>query len=324
MVDGENGTGLAVATGSGLGLEGVAESAQRRLAASKSENTRRAYRADASAFAAWCRAHGFSPMPATPETVLLYANALADAGKKPATIRRAITSVSVAHKAANVESPCVHPLVRDGLRGIRRELGTAQRQAPPVSPDALRAMVRTLGSDARSLRDRALLVLGFAGAFRRGELASLRVADLAFDAAGLTVTVRRSKTDQEGTGERVGVPYGSDPRTCPVRTVRAWLDAAGIVEGFAFRSITNAGRVTAEAVTGHTVNRAIQRAAKAAGLSGFSAHSLRAGLATTAAKAGKSDRAIMKQGRWKSRTMVDRYVRDASLFTDNAAQGIGL
>lgn len=324
MADGTNGHVLTVAAGAELALVGTVESAQRRLAASKSENTRRAYRSDAAAFAFWALRHGFEPMPATPETALLYANALADQGKKTATIRRALTSITVAHKTAGLESPCSHALVRDGLRGIARELGSAQRQAPPVSPENLRAMVRTLGGDARGLRDRAMLVLGFAGAFRRGELASLGVADLAFDSAGLTVTVRRSKTDQQGAGERVGVPFGSDPMTCPVRTVRAWLDAASIAEGVAFRSITNAGRVTDAPVTGHTVNRAIQRAAKAAGLSGFSAHSLRAGLATTAAKAGKSDRAIMKQGRWKSRAMVDRYVRDANLFSDNAASGIGL
>lgn len=317
-------TGLAVVAVESLALAGLVESAQRRLGGAKAENTRRAYRADAAAFVAWCAGLGREAMPASPETVLLYANALADAGKKPATIRRAVTSIAVAHKAQGLESPCSHPLVIDGLRGIRRELGTAQRQAPPVTPAQLRAMSQALGKDLRGIRDRAMLVLGFAGAFRRSEIGGLAVQDLAFDASGLTITVRRSKTDQEGAGERVGLPFGSDPLTCPVRLVRAWLDAAGIVDGFAFRSVTNGDKVLAEPANGHAVNRAIKRAAKAAGLAGFSAHSLRAGLATAAAKAGKSDRAIMKQGRWKSRAMVDRYVRDATLFEDNAASGIGL
>ena len=187
-------------------------------------------------------------------------------------------------------------------------------------------MVEALPVDARGLRDRALLVVGLAGGFRRSELVALEVADLAFTDDGLVVTVRRSKTDQEGEGATVGLPYGGNPDTCPVRVLRAWLEAHGIESGPAFREVTRAGVVTERPASDRAVDRAVKRAAKAAGLDvdRLSAHSLRAGLATSAARAGKADRAIMRQGRWKSRTMVDRYVREASLFRENAATGIGL
>lgn len=300
------------------------ESAKRYAAGAMADNTRRAYRADWKAFAAFCTTHGVASLPANPSTVALYATSMADAGRKPATIRRAMTGIAQAHRLAGFKSPTSNAGVQDVIRGIRREVGSAQKQAAPILPEQLRALVGGLDRNNRGMRDRALLALGFAGAFRRSELVALDVADLDFTSEGLVVNVRRAKTDQEGTGAKVGIPYGGHPATCPVRTVRAWLEFAGIESGPVFREITSGGVVTDAPASDRAVDRAVKRAAKAAGLAGFSAHSLRAGLATTAAKAGKGDRAIMKQGRWKSRAMVDRYVRDANLFTDNAAAGIGL
>jgi integrase len=213
------------------------------------------------------------------------------------------------------------------LRGIGRLHGVAQTGVDPVCVDELRAMVSALDdSTPAGLRDRALLVLGFAGAFRRSELVALEVADLAFGVEGLTVTIRRSKVDQEGEGEGVGLPYGSHAATCPVRTVRRWLDAAGIVEGPVFRSVDRHGNVGSQSMAGRSVALIVKRAAEGAGLdpARFSGHSLRAGLATSAAQAGKSERTIMRQGRWRSVTTARRYIRDADLYRDNAAAGIGL
>ena len=212
------------------------------------------------------------------------------------------------------------------MAGIRRTHGTAQRRVAPMLPGQLRAVSAALPAGLLGLRDRALLLLGFAGALRRSNLAALAVEDLAFTADGLEVTLRRSKTDQEGAGFKVGVPFGSDPATCPVRAVKAWLEAAQLTAGPLFREVTRHGHVEAAALAGGSIARIVKRSAEAAGLNSatFSGHSLRAGLATAAAKAGKSTHAIMRQTGHKSADMVARYVREASLFSDNAAAGIGL
>jgi integrase len=178
----------------------------------------------------------------------------------------------------------------------------------------LRALVEKLDVDTLAgKRDAALLCVGFAGAFRRSELVALEVGDLAFTNEGIKVHIRRSKVDQEGHGIFLGLPIGrtsATAATCPSATLRAWIQAAGITEGPVFRKVDRHGRVGTRALGGRAVAIIVQRTAAAAGVSGdFAAHSLRAGLATSAAQAGKSDRAIMTQGRWSGRAMVDRYVR---------------
>jgi integrase len=137
------------------------------------------------------------------------------------------------------------------------------------------------------------------------------------------VTLRRSKTDQEGEGRKVGIPFGSTPACCPVRTLRAWLDAAGISEGPLFRPVKGT-KVGVTRLSDKAVARLVKRAAQDAGLdpSSLSGHSLRAGLATAAAKAGKSERSIMAQTGHRSASMLRRYIRDGDLFTDNAAAGL--
>jgi integrase len=164
-----------------------------------------------------------------------------------------------------------------------------------------------------------------AGALRRSELVALDVGDVAETDEGLVVTVRRSKVDQEAAGAKVPLPRGAHAATCPVRALRAWLDASAITDGAIFCTVDRHGNV-GERLAGADAARIVKRTAARAGLDAatFSGHSLRAGLATQAARSGKSDRAIMAQGRWKSRTMVDRYVRDGALFRDCAADGLGL
>lgn len=307
-------------------LVDVAADAEAFAAASRSPSTRRCYSRQWLAFVAWCREHGLAPLPAEPETLALYLTARARAGLKVATLTQALAAIGAAHKLAGHASPQGAPAVQQVWEGIRRKLGTAQRRVAPVVVDSLRRMVGAQPKSLIGTRDRALLVIGFAGGFRRSELVALDAEHVTFSPDGLVVRVVRSKTDQEGAGESVGLPFGSSPATCPVRLLRAWLSASGIERGALFRSVRSGGQL-GERLGGVDVARRVKAAAVAAGLdpSTFSGHSLRAGLATSAAKAGKSDRAIMRQGRWTSRSTVDRYVRDAQLLdSDNAASGIGL
>src|SRR4051812_44583080 len=206
-------------------LAELGEQAHVYLEQNKAANTRRAYAADWRTFTAWCDGHQLASLPAAAETVALF---LVDhAGvRKASTLQRYLVSIAHAHEAAGVDPPTTSPAVRAVWSGIRRQHGTAQVGKAPAQVDELRRMVATLGGDLRGLRDRALLLVGFAGAFRRGELVALDVADVAFTERGLVVTVRRSKTDQEGEGRQVGIPAGQHVATCPLRALGDWLAEA--------------------------------------------------------------------------------------------------
>lgn len=289
------------------------------------ENTRRAYSADWRHFVAWCDTRAAQSLPADVATVAAY---LADCAEqyKLATVERRLTSISKAHQLASVPNPTKTEQIHLVIKDIRRALGHAQRQAAPAVTEIIKAMVEQLGQEPHTSRDRALLLLGFAGAFRRSELVALNVEDLQFSSAGVAVTVRRSKTDQEGQGITKDIPLGLNAATCPVRALRAWIEAAELVSGPIFRPVDRHGNISTDRLTGHAVARIVKRAAGAAGLdaSAFSGHSLRAGLATAAAAAGASDRSIQKQTGHKSRAMLDRYIRAGQLFKDNAAGVVGL
>jgi integrase len=296
------------------------------LAHAKARNTLRAYRTDWADFTTWCDEQSLPALPATPETVARYLTARAGT-VRVSTLQRRLSAINQAHAAKGYPpiSLRAEPL-RSVWAGIRRVHGVAQRGKAPVVTAALRAMVRQLPDSLIGLRDRALLLLGFAGAFRRSELVALTVADLAFHGDGLTVTLRRSKTDQAGAGRQVGIPYGSHRETCPVRAVQAWLAAAGISEGPVFRGITRHGQVQPAALSDKAVALIVKRWAAAAGLdpAQYAGHSLRAGLATAAAQAGVPERVIMAQTGHRSVTMVRRYIRTGSLFRENAAAEVGL
>jgi len=212
------------------------------------------------------------------------------------------------------------------MKGIRRSLTVAQREAAPARIGEIRRMVAHLPHDIAGTRDRALLLVGFAGAMRRSELVGLDLADLISREEGIAVTIRSSKTDQEGQGRKVALPNGRDPDTCPVTAVRTWLDIAAIEDGPLFRSIDRHGNVSATRLSDRAVSLIIKRAAERAGLDPtiYSGHSLRAGFATTAAANGAPERAIANQTGHKSMEVLRRYVRHGSLFTDNAATMLGL
>jgi site-specific recombinase XerD len=308
-----------------VGCPEIAADARDYLAASRAENTTRVYRTGWAQFTAWCDEHGVVALPASAETVACY---LADLARtaKPSTIDARLAAVSAAHRAAGHYSPTKAEAVRLVRRGVRRTLGTAQRQVRPVTVSDLRTMVQGLGTDPPGCRDRALLLLGFAGALRRSELVGLDVADVTEGTDGLTTRLRRSKTDQEGVGRTVGIPYGSNPATCPVRAWRAWLEVSGVTEGPAFRPVDRHGHIAETRLSGQAVALVLKRHAARAGLDPgeVAGHSLRAGLATSAAAAGVPERVIAEQTGHKGTAMLRRYIREGSLFRENAASAVGL
>ncbi len=314
-----------------VSLAAYASQAKDYARQAKSHNTRRAYASDWEDFARWCQPYGFLPLPARPETVALYLTALADA-LKPSTLGRRLATISQVHQAAGHDTPTSAAAVRLVWAGIRRAKGTDQQGKAPAITAEMRRMVDTLDDRLIGVRDRALLLLGFAGAFRRSELVGLDIKDVQAGHDGLTVRIRKSKTDQEGQGRKVGIPYGSHPHTCPVRAVAAWREKSGLAEGSLaaegalFRAITRHGKMQPGRLSDRAVALIVKRAAEAAGLdpAKYAGHSLRAGLATSAAQAGVSERSIMAQTGHKSVMVARRYIRDGSLFRDNAAAQVGL
>lgn len=308
-------------------LTRLAAQARRFIEAAKAENTRRAYRSDWQHFEAWCRTQRLPSLPATPETVTLYMTALA-ADHKPASLTRKLTSISKAHEAAGFPSPATmeHAVVGETMKGIRRSLGTAQPGKEPLLTSDVIAMLDLLDEGLPGVRDRALLLMGFSGGLRRSELANLDAGDVTETADGLVIRLRRSKTDPEGKGTTVALPYGSSAATCPVRSYRAWIAAASITAGPAFRAVDRHGRVAAGRLDAGSIARIVKRAAAAAGLdpARYAGHSLRAGFATQAFLNGATEVSIMRQTRHKSLNTLRKYIRDRSLFRDNPATKLGL
>jgi site-specific recombinase XerD len=301
------------------------DQAREFIRASKAENTLRGYQSDWRAFCAWCEGHGVCPLPATADIVAAYIAECAG-HLKVGSIQRRLNAIAEVHKAAEHESPMQNAIVRNTLKGIRRTLGTAQSRKTAVLTDEIRKMMNVANDGTMGARDRALILLGFAGAFRRSELVGLDVENCTFGRDGLTITLRRSKTDQDGVGRKIGIPYGSNPETCPVRTIQAWIESAAISTGPLFRSLNRHGQVQTGRLSGIDVARVVKKLAQRAGLNAakYAGHSLRAGHATSAAIAGASERSIMNQTGHRSVHMVRRYIREGSLFRENSAGKLGL
>jgi site-specific recombinase XerD len=305
-------------------FEELGARAHEYLTQAKAANTRRAYRADWADFAAWCGKYRRQPLPALPDTVAYY---LADCSErlKVSTLQRRLATIAEAHRAAGHESPNRHARVRLVWQGIRREKGIAQDHKKPTLTKHIRLMVAHLPDTLLGLRDRALLLVGFAGAMRRSELVGLDVSDVAQADEGLVITIRKSKTDQARQGRKVGIPFGSSPETCPVRAVHGWLEASGIENGPLCRPVNRHQQVLENRLSAWAVAEVVKRSLKAAGKStrGYSGHSLRAGLVTQATIAGASERSIQDQSGHRSLLVLRRYIRDGSLFRENAAGKIG-
>jgi integrase len=304
----------------GASIDNLAvEQAREYAEAAHAHNTRLGYASDLRAFGLWCNRRQVDSLPAAPQTVVLYATDLANRAKL-ATIRRHLAAISFAHRERGLDSPVAHEIVRRVVRGITRKIGAAQTRKSALTLDALRAMLLAVrGDGTKPKRDRAILLLGFAAALRRSELATLNVEDLRFSKEGLRVLIRRSKTDQNGVGHEIAVPCVRNRSLCAVTTVRAWLDAAGMVDGPLFRTFTLQGAPTDRPIQGQDVANLIKSLARRAHLEGdYSGHSLRAGFVTSAAQAKVSLDSIARTTRHKSLAVLMSYVRPAQAFDDVA------
>lgn len=315
------------------------------VARASSEATLRAYQSDWRLFCAWCAESGYRPLPATPAIVAAFLTLLAEAGFVPqtpqrgrggreplakplarSTIGRRLAAIVFAHRAAGVDPPTHQPdaaRLDKAMRAIRRD----KRDDPPVKKrpadgDVLRDMLRTIdGENLRAYRDRALLAIGMAGAFRRSELVAITVPRVCDETRGLLVRVPTSKTDQEGRGHSIAIPDGR--RLEPVRHYRSWLAQAGIKSGPVFRKLTPQGRLTDQAMSAQGVALVVKAAAQRAGYAPalFSGHSLRAGFLTEAGRQNANLFKMREHSRHASIDMVAEYVRDHERFREHAGEG---
>lgn len=307
-------------------LAALADRATRYAEGARADATRTAYRGDWMAFEAFCDVYGFAALPADPATVGLYL-ARDGATRAPATLTRRLSAIAVAHALAGHHLDTRHPAIRDVMRGVRRTHGVApRRQAAPLTTPLLVRLLDTCGNDRLiDVRDRALLLIGFAAALRQSEIVDLDFADIIVRPEGLRVAIRRSKSDQEGEGQVVAIGR-TGSSTCPANAYEMWVSAAGIDEGAMFRRVDRHGRLL-DRLKPEAVADMVRSRAGRAGLpepERYSGHSLRAGLATAAASAGVEERLIMNQTRHRSVGMVRRYVREGELFRRNLSVEVGL
>jgi integrase len=291
----------------------LAETVADLLRESLTSNTRAAYLSDLMHFENWG-----GRVPAAPETIAAYLAAHADA-LSVATLNRRLAALAKVHRSHGMANPTSSELVKSVLRGLRRVKGTAQRQAKPFLKEDLILALDATGEGLRDIRDRALLLIGFAGGFRRSELVGLTCDDVERVRQGIILTLRRSKTDQYAEGRKIGIPFARG-RWCPVGALEQWLSMCGTVKGALFRPIDRHGRIGIKPLSGEAVCLVIRNRLHAAGIDveGYSGHSLRAGLATSAAQAGVPSWKIRQQTGHASDAMLSRYIRGGELFADNA------
>lgn len=304
--------------------EALSAKSRKSLSETKSVHTIDAYESDWNDFCDWCRYNKQSAFPATATTIVNYINDLAD-NARISTIRRRISAISENYNAAHAggvsySNPCREWIVKEALVGLSRHKVGAQQGKTPIYWEEIQKMVNTMDLTTLSgLRDRAILLLGFMGAFRRSEISGLDVENLSFFPQGMVVTIAHSKTDQSSEGQQVGIPYTGDSDLCPIQAVRAWMSAVGIKDGPLFRSLTRSGTASTRRLSDKSINLIIKKYVRAIGLDPdlYGAHSLRHGFATSAALKGVEERIIMKQTRHRSVEMVRHYINEADLFVNN-------
>jgi site-specific recombinase XerD len=301
-------------------LEMAVEAAADFIAASKSTATRRAYASDWRDFASWCTAHGQTELPAAPATVAAYLGALASAGAKVSTVQRRCAAIGDAHRRNGHDNPAAHAGVKATLAGIARTLGAPPAKKAALTADLLAKALRRIPQDLAGLRDRALILIGFAAALRRSELVALDVADVARHPKGIVLTIRRSKTDQAGAGCTKAIPHGR--KLHAVQALDGWLAAAKITVGPVFRGVRGT-RVLGGRLCAHQVARIVQKRAAAAGLDPtlFAGHSLRSGYISSAAEQGASLVSIAAHADHKKIDTTRGYVQIADAFRDHSGEG---
>jgi len=299
----------------------LSEKSKRRLKKSKSDNTLKAYEADWNDFSAWCKYNALTDLPAEPETIVNYINDLADDAKAN-TVSRRVSAISENHIAAGFQAknPARSGLVRSALDAIRREKGTMQRGKSPILMEDIEELALCFtADDIIAIRDKALLFLGFAGAFRRSELVNIQVEDLTFSAEGLIVLIAQSKGDQFGEGNYVAIPYAPSESLCPVTAVQHWLEVSGLHKGPLFRPFKRNKELRQAQLSDKSVALIVKKYIALSGLdpADFAGHSLRRGFATSAAQHNVDEYTIMKQTRHKSEKMVRRYIEQGNMFKHN-------
>lgn len=300
------------------------------LAASRSTSTRLAYTSAWRGWANWCSARGASPLPAVPELLAAYLAEMASRGRAVSTLDKTVAAIRAAHLDAGHDDPTGNRGVVTVRAGLRRTVGVApRRQAHPITTEEVRRIIATIDpASLRGKRDRALILMGYAAALRRSELVDLRVWDVSMKPAGLVLTVRRSKGDQDQGGQVIGVTRGQHPETDPVTAVRAWITAAGLQpEDPLFSLVARSDlRAVPRRLDGKQVNRILTARAADAGLADLqiSGHSLRAGHATTAAEHGVPADRLARTTRHANIATLAKYIRPAEVLADTSSSSLGL
>ena len=290
------------------------------LKLSKANNTIRAYKSDFKDFSKFCTKNGFKSLPTEPKIVSLYLTYLSSSSKI-STLKRRIASISVIHRLKGLYIDTKHPIIIENLMGIRRKMGSYQKSKKPILINELKEIVNAINDvnsrknkldDERTARDKAIILTGFAGGFRRSELVSINYEDLEFVTEGVKIFIRRSKTDQSGEGMIKALPYFENKNFCPVTWLKKWLEISKIKTGLIFN------------ISDKSVALLVKKYASIAGLdsSVYSGHSLRSGFATVSAEFGADERSIMTMTGHKTTQMVRRYIQEANLFKNNALNKI--
>ncbi len=283
----------------------------KNLKNSKANNTLRAYQSDFKDFSAFCAKNGLSSIPTQPKIIAIYITHLSKSSKF-STLKRRIASISVIHKLKGHYLDTKHPIIMENLHGIKRTLGSRQKAKKPILINDLKLIIKAI--DEEKIRDKALILIGFAGGFRRSELVNIDYEDIEFVSEGVRILVKRSKTDQSGEGTVKAIPYFDNKEFCPVLTLKNYINQK--------ITIKSEGKVFG--ISDKSVALIIKKYAEKAGLdpSKYAGHSLRSGFATTAAEFGAEERNIMAMTGHKTTQMVRRYIHEANLFKNNALNKI--
>ena len=304
-------------------LKTLHEETLNNLKSSKANNTLRAYKSDFKDFGSFCAKHSFDALPTDPKIVSLYLTHLSK-NAKISTLRRRLVSISMIHKIKGHYLDTKHPLIIENLMGIKRTKGSIQKGKKPLLINHLKLIINVINEQSfeeiKKARDKAIVLIGFGGGFRRTELVSLDHEDLEFVPEGLKIVIKRSKTDQFGEGMTKGLPYFSNHDYCPVMNLKKWLELSKIKTGPIFRRFAKGSSITNNRLTDQTVVLLIKNYLNLAGIdnSNFAGHSLRSGFATVAAESGADERSIMAMTGHKTTQMVRRYIKEANIFKNNA------
>ena len=309
-------------------IKALKEETLLNLQSSKANNTIRAYKSDFNDFGLFCTKNGFKSLPSEPKVVSLYLTHLSTKAVKMSTLKRRLVSIGVIHKLKGHYLDTKHPSIKENMMGIKRRKGSIQKGKKPLLINSLKQIINVIDEDKnkeiKKLRDRAIILIGFSGGFRRNEIVSLDFEDLDFVDQGLKINLKKSKTDQFGQGSVKALPYFNNTRYCPVLSLKKWVEKSNINSGPLFRRFSKGSKLTVNRLTDQTVALLIKKYLKMAGINNenYSGHSLRSGFATSAAESGAEERSIMAMTGHKSTEMVRRYIKEANLFKNNALNKI--